>query len=78
MGGYYRVRCSFISKVSSMNVFDCIPQNSCPVCKSEEWYLPGDYYWGVKKPICRVCHPEPLGSVITLLPKSEKIGDTKR
>jgi hypothetical protein len=52
-----------------MKVYDCIPQNTCPVCKREEWYIPGDYYYGKKEKVCFVCHPPPKDSVGVIMVK---------
>ncbi len=33
------------------------PEFSCLACATNNWYWPGDYYWGPKQWICGVCHP---------------------
>ena len=34
------------------------PEEPCQVCKTDNWYWPGDKYIGPKKWICGICHPE--------------------
>ena len=36
-----------------------LPTDPCFMCGKVAWYIPGDYYWGPRKPLCGVCHPHP-------------------
>ena len=36
------------------------PDKPCLACRQKAWYWPGDYYFGIKKWLCGVCHPQAI------------------